>query len=367
MICVVLLCAALCVGCGTVPAGARTPSATQEPVYERYSMSFFDTFDTVVTIMAYAPDEETFRAATAEAQATFQRLHRLYDGYHAYEGIHNVYTLNHQAWQAPVEVPQELMDLLLFCQANQPLTEGTVNIALGAVLALWHAYRDEGLMDDARAMLPPMADLQAAARHTDMTSLVLDAERGTVFYADAALRLDVGAVAKGYAAEVVAQQLLASPIPSFLISAGGNVRAGRAPLDGVRKAWGIGVQDPEGSIFPTASDSVETFFAAELSLVTSGTYQRYYEVDGVRYHHLIDPATLMPGDHYQAVTVLTEDSGMADLLSTAVFLLPYARSRALVESLPGVDALWILPDGTMEMTDGARALAKSAGATSVKR
>jgi thiamine biosynthesis lipoprotein len=294
----------------------------------------------------------------------FQRLHTLYDGFHFYEGVNNLRTLNHEAAKGPVKVEPELMDLLLFCKEKQMLTRGRVNIALGAVLEIWHAYREEGIADPEGARLPPMADLRAAARHVDMNDLLLDPENGTVQYADPLLKLDLGSVAKGYATELAAQQMLASATPSFIINAGGNVRVGNPPLDGERTAWGIGIQDPRGNELSGASGGIkESFFASNLSLVSSGDYQRCYMVGNRRYHHLIDPDTLMPGSHFQEVTILTEDSGLADLLSTAAFLLPYEESRAMVESLPGVEALWILPDGAVEMTEGAQKIAKSAGAT----
>ena len=157
--------------------------------------------------------------------------------------------------------------------------------------------------------------------HTSIDDLILNAENQTVYFADPDLKLDVGAVAKGYAVEIVSRLLLAGDMPSFILSGGGNVRTGNPPLDG-RKAWGIGIQDPDGAIFGTG-DLAETFFLSGLSVVTSGDYQRYYTVDGKNYHHLIDPDTLMPGDHFRAVSIITEDSGMADMLSTAAYLMPY--------------------------------------------
>lgn len=360
---IALLCA---LSLALTPLTGCSVSDGEAPVYPRFSMSFFDTFDTLITIVGHAPDEDTFKRTTEEAHALFQRLHKLYDGYNAYEGINNLHTLNREAAKGPVTVEPELMDLLLFCQEKQPLTCGAVNVALGAVLQIWHDYRETGLSDPFSAELPPMDALQRAAGHADMNDVLLDPVQRTVRFTDSELQLDLGAVAKGYATELVAQQMLASETPSFIINAGGNVRVGNQPLDGKRKAWGIGIQDPRGNVLSDASSDIkETFFVSNLSLVSSGDYQRYYFVAGERYHHLIDPATLMPGVHYQAVTVLCEDSGLADLLSTAVFLLPYEQSRELVGSLEGVDALWILPDGSVRMTDGAAQFAKSAGATSM--
>ena len=136
---------------------------------------------------------------------------------------------------------------------------------------------------------------------------------------------------------------------------------GNPPADG-RAKWGVGIQDPDGAVLGL-SDIVETLFLTNASVVTSGDYQRYYVVDGQRYHHLIDPDTLMPDTDFRSVSIITEDSGYADLLSTAAFLMPYDESRAFIESLDGVEALWVFPDGRIEMTDGAKLVAKSCGAT----
>ena len=131
---------------------------------------------------------------------------------------------------------------------------------------------------------------------------------------------------------------------------GGNVRMGIAPADG-RAKWGVGIQDPDGAVLGL-SDIVETLFLTNASVVTSGDYQRFYIVDGQRYHHLIDPDTLMPDTEFRSVSIITEDSGYADLLSTAAFLMPYDESRAFIESLDGVEALWCTPDGEVIQSSG---------------
>lgn len=174
---------------------------------------------------------------------------------------------------------------------------------------------------------------QKAAQHIDINNLLLDSENMTVSFADPEMKLDVGAVAKGYATEIVGQMLLSGDVPSFIISAGGNVRMGIAPADG-RAKWGVGIQDPDGAVLGL-SDIVETLFLVNASVVTSGDYQRFYIVDGQRYHHLIDPDTLMPDTEFRSVSIITKDSGYADLLSTAAFLMPYDESRAFIESLDG--------------------------------
>lgn len=108
---------------------------------------------------------------------------------------------------------------------------------MGSVLSIWHEYREAGLDDPENAKLPPMEALQAAAQHMNIDDLILDEAAQTVYFADPEMKLDVGAVAKGYATEIVSQMLLAGDMPSFIISAGGNVRMGNPPADG-RTKWG---------------------------------------------------------------------------------------------------------------------------------
>lgn len=328
----------------------------------RYSSVFMDTFDTVIQLIGFAPNQETYDKWSAEVHNQYIHMHKLFDTYNSYEdeGIVNIHSLNTRAAQEPIAVEETLFNLLKLCKSNYELCQGQTNIAMGAVLSIWHNYREAGLDDPMHAELPPIAELQAAAEHIDINDLVLDEENMTVFFADPLLKLDVGAAAKGYATELIAQMLLDSEMNSFIISAGGNVRLGNPPMDG-RKGWGVGIQDPDGAILGLG-DIVETLYIANKSVVTSGDYQRYYIVDGKNYHHLIDPDTLMPATDFRSVSIITEDSGLADMLSTAAYLMPYEQSRALIDSLEGVEAMWIFSDGRKKLTNGAMNIAKSYGA-----
>ena len=89
-----------------------------------------------------------------------------------------------------------------------------------------------------------------------------------------------------------------------------------------------------------------------MSLVTSGSYQRFYKVDGKNYHHIIDPDTLYPGEKYMSVSVLTENSGLGDALSTSLFLMDYEEGKKLIESLENVEAMWVMPDGEQKYSEG---------------
>ena len=111
---------------------------------------------------------------------------------------------------------------------------------------------------------------------------------------------------------------------------------------------------------------LETVFVKDLSVVSSGDYQRFFVVDDKVYHHIIDPNTLMPGDYYRALTIVTPDSGVADFLSTSAFLLPLEESKALIESLDDTEAFWVMNDGTIETTEGMDKIMLSKGATGSK-
>lgn len=344
-----VLCVFLAALCLLFPRGA---AAGQK---QKFSASFFGVFDTVTQLIGYADSEEAFQQAFEEARTLLTRYHQVYDGYNAYDGVFNLYYVNHHAASGPVKAEPELIGLLLWAREKQAALPPGVNIAMGAVLETWHRYREGGME------IPPLSLLTEQAAHTDIRDLVIDPENGTVYFADPLLRLDLGAVAKGYAAEMTAQRLK-EIMSSFLLSVGGNIRAGEQPLDG-RARWGAGIQHPGDGKGPAPNENLDVLYVKGQSVVTSGDYQRFYAVDGVRYHHIIDPQTLMPARFVRAVTVVTEDSGYADLLSTALFLMPYEEARAFADETDGVEAYWVLNDGTVRYTDGMKAMLRSEGAS----
>ena len=346
-LCLLLALCLLCAGC------------LAEKEQKKFSAAFYDAFDTVITVIGYAESQEAFDEAFAGVKERFLRYHRIFDGYNAYPDVNNLYAVNANAGREPTAAEPELIDLLLYMKELQPKLQDRVNVAMGAVLRCWHEHREEGVS------VPDIETLRALSEHCDFDDVIIDRDAGTVYFADPALSLDLGAVAKGYTAEIVASWLLTSGMPSFIINAGGNVRCGHKPQDG-RERWGVGIQDPEQSL-RGANTIKDVAFLTDISVVTSGDYQRYYVVDGVYYHHIIDPDTLFPSDFMRQVTVVTPDSGYADALSTALFLMPYETGRAFVDSLPDVEAYWVLKDGTVFFTDGLAPALQSQGATSGKK
>ena len=305
-------------------------------------------FDTVTTLTGYGEAEEFERVWTTVCEE-LTAYHRLYDIYQPYEGLHNLYTVN-ELWEGvhrEVQVDPRIMDLLRYGREIWERTEGRVNVAMGSLLSLWREYRQQGLADPASARLPSKEELEEAAAHADIEKMVLNEERRTVYLADPQMRLDVGAIAKGYATEMVARRLEQEGYEGYLLNVGGNVRAIGGRREG--EPFSVGIENP----FDTEGDGYLAVLSLKSrALVTSGSYQRYYTVDGRRYHHIVDPDTRMPAEGYRSVSVLCPSSAEADALSTAMFLLSVEEGRALLSHFPEAEALWVLEDGEIVASDG---------------
>lgn len=314
---------------------------------QRYEGQFFDCFDTVTTITGYAQSQEDFSEKLKLLQEKLTYYHQLFDIYHSYDGIHNIKTINDAAGVRAVKVDGEIIQLLEMGQEMYGRTNGAVHIAYGSVLSLWHDCREEGLRNPEQARIPSGEELAKRAMHTDMGDLVVDGKSSTVFLKDGEMSLDVGSIGKGYAVQRLAEYAREIGMEHALVSVGGNVCAVGGKADGT--PWVVGVENPR-------PDSGEAYIAtAELGdgcLVTSGDYQRYYEVEGERYCHIIDPDTNMPPQYFSSVTVRAQDSGVADAISTALFNMDYEAGLSLVEELEDVEAMWVGKDGQVRSSGG---------------
>lgn len=315
-----------------------------EPDKQRYEAEFLELFDTATKIVGYADNEKEFMSQAKLIYDELKIYHELYDIYNDYEGINNIKTINDNAGIAPVEVDRRIIDLLVFSKEAYGLSEGKVNVAFGSVLKIWHDYREEGSEYPDEAKVPSPEILENAALHTDIDNVVIDETAGTVFLKDPEMSLDVGAIAKGYATERVTEYAVANGFVSGIISVGGNVRT-IGYKDEENGLWDIGIQNPDKD---SQEPNIYITHLTNLSLVSSGDYERYYTVDGKRYHHIIDPVTLFPAQYFTAVTVICEDSGIADALSTCIFNMPYEEGLEIIENLPETEALWIYADGAVK-------------------
>lgn len=320
----------------------------KQPEQKQYTATFLTLFDTVTSIVGKSDSQEEFQKTAQTVHDELLVYHQLFDIYNDYEGLNNLKTVNDRAGQAPVQVDRRMIDLLKDCKEYCSLTAGKVNVALGSVLYLWHEARNDGINDPAHAYLPDMKKLEEAALHTALDAVIIDEGASTVYLPDAAMRLDVGAVAKGWSVQRVSETAPAG----LLISVGGNVCA-TGPKDANGTPWVVGVQNPDGG-----DDYLHTLYLTKGSVVTSGDYQRAYVVDGELYHHIIDPVTLYPSQYWRSVTIVCDDSGLADALSTALFVLPLEEGRTLVESC-GAEAMWVDRDGKISYSQGFEALIRT--------
>ncbi len=298
-------------------------------------------FDTVTTVIAPKSDLEGVWEIASEKLAYYDKL---FDIYSEYDGMNNICTVNKNAGKSPTVIDKDLFELLEYSKEIFTVTGGKVNIAMGSVLTVWHSCRTEGLETPDAARLPDTEALSEAAKYIGINSLELNKDTLEAYVNSENASLDVGAIAKGFAVEKVAKALEDAGYESVLISAGGNVRAIGTKPSGEK--WKVGISDPDGeSAYPAVCE------ISDASLVTSGSYQRFYTVDEKKYHHIIDPETLYPAEYFVSVSVFTRDSGLADALSTALFVMNEEEGRALCASL-GAEAFWIYADGKTSATTG---------------
>lgn len=337
LVCLLLVCLLLS-GC----MATGTPAETK--IYEA---TFLTLFDTVTVVKGSAESKEAFTAIAQSIHDELEKYHQLFDIYNDYEGVTNLKTVNDSAGEGPVTVDCAIIELLLDCKSYYDLTGGRVNVAMGSVLNLWHEAREEGFNDPMNARLPDIDALRNAAMYTSFDSIIIDEDASTVEITDPDVRLDVGAIAKGWSTQRTAEHAPAG----LMISVGGNVCC-TGPKDSLGTPWVVGIQNPDGDKY------LHTIYVSGGSVVTSGDYQRFYVVDGVRYHHIIDPDTLYPGTFWRSVTIVCDDSGLADALSTALFLLPLEEGQNLLDQC-GAEAMWLDAEGNQYYSPGFNALIRT--------
>lgn len=330
----------LCIFSSSFCACTQTTAKTK---YTSYSMEYFDT---VTTITGYEYTQKDFDAVAEDILSQLKEYHRLYSIYHRFDSLENLCTINElvDGEHRTVTVDRRITDMLLYAKEMYYKTDGILNIAMGSVLSLWHDYRTIGKDNPSEASLPPMEKLLEASQHCDIEKLIIDGTNNTVTLLDPEMTLDVGAVAKGYAVECIAKALEEKGVTGYVLNVGGNVRTIGTKADGT--PWTVGIENPDGD------DYFAYLNLSGQSLVTSGSYQRFYYVDGKAYHHIIHPDTLMPAEGFLSVSVVCNDSGLADALSTALFCLSLEEGSALIESVDEAEALWITPDSSKTYSSG---------------
>ena len=300
-------------------------------------------FDTLYSYTEYGYDEDLLKKHFDMGTELFTTYNNLFDIYNDYEGINNLKTINDNAGIKPVEVDEKIIEMLKEAKEFYELSDGAFDITIGALLKVWHNYRDEGIALNEKgelAPLPTLEELEAVSACRGFDKVEIDEEKNTVYINDPCVSLDVGGIAKGYAAERIYDAIVDEDTLYGTINAGRNIRAFNTKPDA---PWKIGVADPEG-----ANSALIIESDTENSFVTSGDYERFFVGDdGETYPHIVDPDTLYPAKYYRSVTIVTLDSGAADALSTALFAMSVEDGKALLKKYEEVSgnkasAVWIM-------------------------
>lgn len=246
--------------------------------------------------------------------------------------------INTAAGKSAVSIPDSIYPVFERAVVFAKKTNGAFNPVIGSVVKLWNIGFEN-------AKKPLDRDIQAALIHTDHTDIVLDGS--AVFLKTVGTKLDLGAIAKGFAADELSHIITQAGITHAIIDIGGTIATVGTRPNGT--AWNIGIRDPR----IRHGQPVIAVLVERGSISTSGKYERYFDEDGVRYHHIIDPATGYPvSTHLAAVSVFSPNATDADALSTACFVLGYDAAVKLLAEFPGTDALFIFDDNTVRITAG---------------
>lgn len=307
----------------------------------KYSKSFLDLFDTASSITAYDISQSEFDKKYNELYGVIKEYSELFDIYNDYDNLINLKYVNENAYKKPIKVDSKITELLIYGKQAYSISNGYVNIAMGSVLSIWHDYREKG------ESLPPKSMLTDAGKHTDINNLVINKDASTVYFKDEKLKLDVGAITKGFVCNKIYEYITQNNIwQSAVISLGGNIITIGTKPDSSK--FIIGIENPN------SNEYLDKVYADDnTSVVTSGSYQRYYTVDGKNYCHIIDPGTLYPADLFKSVTVISSDSALADTLSTALFCMDLNTGMKLAEKY-NVQAIWLDKNDNITKTDGVK-------------
>ncbi len=262
----------------------------------------------------------------------YNKYQLLTDTYNSESDVY--YINNNDSTDEELTIDSDLYDMLDLALSWYEKSDGKFNINMGSVIAVWKKYRDAG------TGVPSMEELKNSGS-IDINNVVL---LGNNKIKNTKPDIDLGGISKGYTTGKAADYLKANGIDSFIINAGGNVVVGK---NDTKDYYSIGIENPEDT-----SDIYQVVKGNNVAVVTSGGYERFYEYNGVRYHHIIDPDTLFPANNMLSVTIVSSDSGLADILSTALFLMKPQEAIDLVNSLDNVEAIIYVDADTILKSDG---------------
>lgn len=287
---------------------------------ETYNMLYMDT---LVEVKLYDINKTDADKLFEEIDNIYKEYDHLADRYNAYDNLINIYYLNNELdINENIDISSKLSDLIQYGINAYNNTDGYVDIAIGNIIDIWKVYREEGIN------IPSIEELNDSDSY-DINDIVLD--KNSYMKKDD-LKIDLGSYVKGYVTELVGEYIESKGYYKYLINAGGNIKVGEKYKE---SKYVVGLEEP----FNTSNIYIKIYLENE-SVVTSGSYQRYYIYNNQIYNHIINPYTLYPENYTKSVSVITSDSGYADILSTYLFLLPIEDGINIVNNLDNVEAIW---------------------------
>ncbi|MDE7389407.1 MAG: FAD:protein FMN transferase [Lachnospiraceae bacterium] len=298
--------------------------SSQQEIVERDIFAL----DTFINIKLYGGSEEQANLA----QESISELEALFS---VTDEKSEISRINSHAGES-VAVSDDVYNVIEKAQAVSNRTDGSLDISVYPVVKLWGFTTDE-------RHVPIESDLQSALKNVAYSRISLDETSKTVTL-ESDMQLDLGAAAKGYIAEKVAEKLKSNGVESAVLSFGGNIQT--IGLKGGQE-WKIGIK------YPNIGDNFGVLSTGEASVVTSATDQRFFEENGIKYHHIIDPKTGYPTDNgTSSVTVVCKDGATADSLSTALFVMGVDRAKELYLNSSDFDFIILTEDGRVFVTEG---------------
>jgi thiamine biosynthesis lipoprotein len=291
---------------------------------------------TLVTITAVASNEVTAQGAIT---AGFQEIKRLEQLLSTWIPESELSQANAAAGLKPVTVSRETLDLVARSLAMARLTDGGFNIAVGPAVEAWSVTE--------RQRIPSDAELQSLKALVDWTSIQINEKARTIFLPRKGMRIDVGGIGKGFAADRAAEEMKRAGARGGVVALSGDIKTFGVLPDSTGFPVGINHPRQEGALLAIIDLKDE-------AISTAGDYERFFERDGVRYHHILDPHTLKPARSCQSVTVIAKEGTVADGLDTGIFVLGPERGMALVERLPDVEAIIVDHEGQVFVSSGLR-------------
>jgi thiamine biosynthesis lipoprotein len=302
------------------------------PAQSQWRRAEQDIMGTRITVEVYHEDQGV---ADSAISAVMEEMRRIDDAMSPYKPASMLSRINRDAALQSVPIDDELYGLIRQALEFSRITGGAFDISFASVGFLYD-YR-EGLR-------PKSTALGRAVERIDYRRVVLDDERRTVSFGKEGVKIDLGGIAKGYAVDRGISVLEDFGIKSALVAAGGDSR-----VIGGRwgRQWNIGIRHPR-----KPDETVVVIPLDNVAVSTSGDYERYFVEEGVRYHHIIDPATGDSARELRSVTIIGPKAVMTDALSTSVFVMGVERGLALVESLPDIDAVLVDGKGELRYSSG---------------